>query len=283
MYHVTVDNQIPYNVLRQQAGRPVVSRGRATAARRVRRRQRHPARRCGTRSAAARAAGRRPIRVDPNIVWSSASGSGSVGGIVARYDESTATVRATSRSGPSRPTAARRRTCKYRFNWTLPLTISPHDRNTVYVGSQHVHRTTERRPELAGDQPGPDDSTTRAGSRFSGGLTRRQHRRRVRRSSCSRSPSRALEKGLIWAGTNDGQVQVTRDGGKTWTNVTTNIPNLPPWGTVGNIEPSRYDAGTAYLTVDLPPGEQPRSVRLQDDRLRQDVDERSPTASRRAC
>ena len=81
-----------------------------------------------------------------------------------------------------------------------------------------------------------------------------------------------LEKGLIWAGTNDGQVQLTRDSGKTWTNVTKNIPNLPPWGTVGNIEPSRYDAGTAYLTVDLHQVEQPRSVRLQDDRLRQDVD-----------
>jgi hypothetical protein len=60
-----------------------------------------------------------------------------------------------------------------------------------------------------------------------------------------------LEKGLIWAGTNDGQVQVTRDSGKSWTNVTKAIPNLPPWGTVGNIEPSRYDAATAYLTVDL--------------------------------
>ena len=59
------------------------------------------------------------------------------------------------------------------------------------------------------------------------------------------------EKGLIWAGTNDGLVQVTRDGGKNWTNVTKNIPNLPRWGTVSNIEPSRYEAGAAYLTVDL--------------------------------
>ena len=66
-----------------------------------------------------------------------------------------------------------------------------------------------------------------------------------------RSPNRGSSEGLIWAGTNDGQVQLTRDNGKTWTNVTANIPNLPPWGTVGNIEPSRYDAGTAYLTVDL--------------------------------
>jgi len=59
------------------------------------------------------------------------------------------------------------------------------------------------------------------------------------------------EAGVIWAGTNDGYVQITRDGGKNWTNVTKNIPNLPEWGTVSNIEASRYDAGTAYLTVDF--------------------------------
>ena len=59
------------------------------------------------------------------------------------------------------------------------------------------------------------------------------------------------EKGLIWAGTNDGQVQLTRDNGKTWTNVTKNLPDLPPWGSVRSIAPSRYDAGTAYLTVDF--------------------------------
>ncbi len=56
---------------------------------------------------------------------------------------------------------------------------------------------------------------------------------------------------MIWAGTNDGQVQATRDGGANWTNVTPNIPDLPPLGTVSNIEPSRYDAGTCYITVDF--------------------------------
>ena len=55
---------------------------------------------------------------------------------------------------------------------------------------------------------------------------------------------------MIWAGTNDGLVQLTRDDGKSWTNVTKNIPGLPPWGSVRSIAPSRYDAGTAYLTVD---------------------------------
>ena len=56
---------------------------------------------------------------------------------------------------------------------------------------------------------------------------------------------------MIWTGSNDGLVHVSLDGGQTWTNVTERIPDLPPWGTVSNIEPSPHDAGTAYLTVDL--------------------------------
>ena len=60
-----------------------------------------------------------------------------------------------------------------------------------------------------------------------------------------------VQEGVIWTGSNDGLVHVTRDGGLTWTDVTSNIPNLPPTGTVSNVEPSRYEAGTAYLTVDL--------------------------------
>jgi len=59
-----------------------------------------------------------------------------------------------------------------------------------------------------------------------------------------------ITKGEIWAGTNDGLVQLTRDGGKTWTNVTANIPGMLQWGTVSNIEPSRYTDGTAFITVD---------------------------------
>jgi hypothetical protein len=60
-----------------------------------------------------------------------------------------------------------------------------------------------------------------------------------------------LERGLIWVGTNDGLVQLTRDDGATWTNLTDNLPELPPWGSVRSIAPSRYDAGTAYLAVDF--------------------------------
>src|SRR2546430_1136287 len=62
------------------------------------------------------------------------------------------------------------------------------------------------------------------------------------------SPAQA---GVIWAGSNDGLVHVTRDGATTWTDVTGNLPKLAPWGKISNIEPSRFDAGTAYISVDL--------------------------------
>jgi hypothetical protein len=138
---------------------------------------------------------------------------------------------------------------KYRFVWTFPLTISPHDHKKLYVGSQFVHQTTDDGQSWQVISP---DLTTNDKSKqgFSGGLT--GDNIGVEYFSVifaiAESPK---EKGLIWVGTNDGLVQLTRDGGKNWTNVTKNIPDLPPWGTVSNIEPSRYEPGAAYLTVDF--------------------------------
>ena len=80
-----------------------------------------------------------PDPTDPNVVWSSASGSGMVGGIVVRYEED----RRQYRSVEVWPEQSRGAASgvRYRFVWDAPLHISPHDHNTVYVGSQHVHRT----------------------------------------------------------------------------------------------------------------------------------------------
>ena len=131
----------------------------------------------------------------------------------------------------------------------MPLTMSPHDRHTIYVGSQHVHRTIDGGQswqEISSDLTLNDKSRQQG----SGGLT--QENNGVDYAgvvfAIAESP---IEKGLIWAGTNDGLVHLTRDGGTTWTNVTKNLPNLPVWGTVSNIEASRYAAGSAYLTVDF--------------------------------
>jgi hypothetical protein len=129
------------------------------------------------------------------------------------------------------------------------LTISPHDHKKLYVGSQFVHQTTDDGQSWQVISP---DLTTNDKNRqgFSGGLTGDNIGVEYFSTlfAIAESPR---EKGLIWTGSNDGLVHLTRDGGKNWTNVTKNIPDLPPWGTISNIEPSRYEPGAAYLTVDF--------------------------------
>ena len=189
-----------------------------------------------------------PDPADNNIIWSTGTGTGSVGGTVTRFDERTLQHREVE-VWPDYVAGAPAADVKYRFNWEFPIAISPFDHNKIYVGSQHVHVTTDGGNSWQVISP---DLTRNDKSRqqISGGLT--PDNIGVEYAgvifALSESPK---EQGLIWAGTNDGLVQITRDGGKSWTNVTKNIPGLPEWGTVDNIEASRYDAGTAYLTVDM--------------------------------
>src|SRR6266404_3516419 len=247
MYHATVDNQIPYNVYGNKQDGPSY-RGPSNS-------------RTGgggfgggiPRSAWQSVAGGEsgwatPDPVDSNIIWSSASGSGSVGGIVERFDLRNGQARNVE-VWPDQTNGSPPADLKYRFVWTMPLTISPHDHNRIYVGSQYVHQTTDAGQSWQVISP---DLTTNDKSKqvFSGGLTGDNIGVEYNSVVFAIAES-AKEKGLIWAGTNDGLVQITRDGGKNWTNVTKNIPSLPPWGTVSNIEPSRYDAAAAYITVDL--------------------------------
>jgi photosystem II stability/assembly factor-like uncharacterized protein len=245
MYHVTVDNRIPYYVYGNEQDDPSYrgpSRsGGGGFSGSIPRSAWHPV--GGGESGWAT-----PDPVDPNIIWSSASGSGSIGGIVERYDLRNGQIRRVE-VWPDQTNGSPAADLKYRFVWTFPLTISPHDHKKLYVGSQHVHQTTDDGQTWQVISP---DLTTNDKSKqgFSGGLT--GDNIGVEYFSVifaiAESPK---EKGLIWAGTNDGLVQLTRDGGKNWTNVTKNIPDLPKWGTVSNIEPSRYAAGTAYIAVDF--------------------------------
>ena len=189
-----------------------------------------------------------PDPEDPDIVWSSASGSGSVGGIVTRMDLRTRQahhVEVWPVSTGGWPPAE----LKYRFVWDAPLTISPHDHNKVYVGSQYVHATTDGGKSWREISP---DLTLNDKSRqqISGGLTPDNIGVEYFNVVYAIAESR-LKPGLIWAGTNDGLVHVTQNGGQNWANVTANIPNLPPFGTVWSIQPSRYDTGTAYIAVDF--------------------------------
>jgi photosystem II stability/assembly factor-like uncharacterized protein len=252
LYHVTVDNQVPYFVYgNKQDGtsyrgpsNSLSPAGFATALDNpgpISRSVWHQV--TGGESGFAT-----PDPVDPNIIWSSASGSGSVGGIVTVFDERNGQARNVE-LWPEQASGSPAADVKYRFNWEFPLTISPHDHKKVYIGSQFVHVTTDGGNSWQTISP---DLTLNDKSRqqFSGGLTGDnigvEYAGVV--FAIAESPKQA---GVIWAGTNDGLVQVTRDAGKNWTNVTANLPGLPPWGTVSNIEASRYDAATAYLTVDF--------------------------------
>ena len=241
IYHVTVDNMVPYNVLGNKQDEPTY-RGPSNSrlgGRGIIRGMWHSV--GGGESGWAT-----PDPVDPNIIWSSASGSGMVGGIVVRFEEDRRQFR-TVEVWPeqSRGAAAG---VKYRFVWDAPLTISPHDHNTVYTGSQHVHRTTNGGQSWEVISP---DLTLNDKSRqqVSGGLTGDNIGVEYAGVVFAIAESR-LEKGLIWVGTNDGLVQLTRDNGATWTNVTGNIAGLPAWLSVRSIVPSRYDAGTAYVAMD---------------------------------
>jgi photosystem II stability/assembly factor-like uncharacterized protein len=241
MYHVTADNAIPYNVLGNKQDEPTY-RGPSNSrlgGRGIPRGMWHHV--GGGESGWAT-----PDPTDPNIVWSSASGSGMVGGIVVRYEED----RRQFRSVEVWPEQSRGAASgvRYRFVWDAPIHISPHDHNTVYVGSQHVHRTQNGGQSWEVISP---DLTLNDQSRMglSGGLTGDnigvEYAGVV--FGLAESP---IEPGLIWAGTNDGLLQVTRDGGATWTNVTRNMPGLPEWIAVRSIAPSRYAAGTAYVAAD---------------------------------
>jgi photosystem II stability/assembly factor-like uncharacterized protein len=244
MYHVTTDNQIPYNVLGNKQDEPSY-RGPSNS--------RLGGAEAGIPRAMWHSVGggesgwATPDPVDPNIIWSTASGSGMVGGIVVRFEENRRQFRNVEvwpdqSNGPAEGV-------KYRFVWDAPFLISPHDHDTLYVGSQHVHRTTDGGQSW--DVISPDLTLNdRSRMKSSGGLT--PDNIGVEYAGVvygiAESPK---EPGLIWVGTNDGLVQVTRDNGKTWTNVTKNIPGLPPWGSVRSIAASRYDAATAYFTVDF--------------------------------
>jgi len=187
-----------------------------------------------------------PDPVDPDIVWSTASGRGSAGGIVVRHNRRTGETRDVE-VWPVATFGHAAADLRFRFIWDFPIAISPHDHNRVYVASQFLHVSTDGGASWQIISP---DLTLNDKSKqvHSGGITPDNLGVEYGNTIYSIAESR-LEPGLIWVGTNDGVVQVTRDGGTSWKNVTENIPGMIPWGTVSNIEPSSFHPGAAYITV----------------------------------
>jgi len=138
---------------------------------------------------------------------------------------------------------------KYRFNWNSPIILSPHDKNTIYFGGNVVFKSTDFGKMWT---PVSSDLTTNdrgkqgeAGGPVAIENTGAEYHTTI--ISLAESPLRA---GVLWAGTDDGNLQMTTDGGKTWTNLTPNVAGLLPNSPVSHVEPSRVDAQTAYASFD---------------------------------
>ncbi|MDX1941806.1 MAG: hypothetical protein SFU99_14695 [Saprospiraceae bacterium] len=138
---------------------------------------------------------------------------------------------------------------KYRFNWDSPIHVSPHDPNTVYFGGNVVFKSTDRGYNWEVVSP---DLTTNDKSKqlTSGGEIYQDNTAAEFHCTIMTIEESPIQKGVIWAGTDDGNVQITRDGGKTWTNVKDNIKGLPAFCWVHKIHASNHEAGTAFVAID---------------------------------
>lgn len=139
---------------------------------------------------------------------------------------------------------------KYRFNWNTPIQISPHHPDRIYVGSQFLLRSNDMgnnweriSPDLTTNDPAKQNQSS------SGGISNDNSGAENHTTifTIAESP---LDENVIWVGTDDGNVQVTQDGGKTWTNVVGNIPDLPKNTWAYHIQPGNFGKGTAYAVFD---------------------------------
>jgi len=182
-----------------------------------------------------------PDLVDPEIVWASCYANE-----VTRFDGRVDRARSVSpwiHTLDSEPTKV-----KYRCHWTPPLAVDPFDHNSVYYGCQVIFRTSNGGQSW--DVISPDLSTQDPSKIVSsGGVVGDNLGQFYGEVVYAIAPS-PLQKGLLWAGTNDGRIWYTKDAGKSWNDVTKNVTGMKEWGTIAKIEPSSFDPATAYVVVD---------------------------------
>jgi photosystem II stability/assembly factor-like uncharacterized protein len=174
---------------------------------------------------------------DPDYIYAESQG-GEIGRINRKSHE-TRSLKPLPRYGEKR----------LRFNWNTPIFVGP--TGTVYIGAQFLFRSTDHGQSW--DRISPDLTTNdpaKQQQELSGGVTvdnsyAEMHTTIYAIAESPKNPN------LVWVGTDDGNVQITRDGGKSWTNVVANIPGLPKNAWVTSIDPGHFDEGTAYATFDM--------------------------------
>jgi photosystem II stability/assembly factor-like uncharacterized protein len=184
-----------------------------------------------------------PDPSDPHVIY-----AGEYSGIITRYDHRTRQARHVG-VYPFSQSGHGAEALKYRFQWTAPILISRHDPKTVYHAGNVLFRSRDGGQsweKLGGDLTRDDKNKLRwSGGPITGDNTGVEVYCTI--FALAESPK---DPKVLWAGSDDGLVHVTRNGGTRWENVTANVPDLPDWATILCIEASPFDARTAYLVAD---------------------------------
>ena len=180
---------------------------------------------------------------DPNLVYAD-----EYGGVVTRYDHRTRQSRDVS-IYPYDPSGHGAEDLRYRFQWTAPLLVSPHDPKVIYHAANVLLKTSDGGQSwkpISGDLTRNDKNKQKAsGGPITGDNTGAEVYCTI--FAIAESPK---QKGLLWAGSDDGLLHVTHDDGKTWDDATAGLKGLPEWATISCVEPSPFDADTAYVVAD---------------------------------
>lgn len=143
---------------------------------------------------------------------------------------------------------------RYRFNWDTPIIFSPHDPGVIYTAAQFVFKSTDRGDTWTKLSPDLTANLNRDNLTIMG--VKNSEVRHSRNDGIANWPTivsiaeSPKQPGILFTGTDDGVVSMTRDGGKTWENITARMPGFPQSAWVSEVVPSRFDAGTVYITVD---------------------------------
>ena len=179
---------------------------------------------------------------DSNIVYGGAIGSSPGAGlIILRYDHKTGEQKSVTVWPDLIGLTVKNK--KYRFQWDCPLALSPHNSEVIYSAANVVFRSTD---EGNSWQPISPD-LTRNDLDEKENINPDTNIAPFERCTVSRIAESPLNIGLIWAGSDDGLIHITQNGGQTWENVTP--PNIPEWSLVSSIEPSSHDPATVYIAV----------------------------------
>jgi len=182
-----------------------------------------------------------PYPPDPLIVY-----AGDYEGLVTRFDKHNGQLKDIAEQ-PEVSDGGGAAGLKHRFQWTAPLMISPHDPNVLYHGGERLFKTTDEGMHWEAISPDltRDDKSKQ---QVSGGPIDKDDSGTEYYDTIFAVAESPLVKDLIWVGTDDGLVQITRDGGRNWANITPK--DLPEWSRISQIDASPHEAGTAYVAVD---------------------------------